>query len=81
MPEDNATSRALPRRMRPPVPTGFQVVLGAGSLLALLVVSILIAIFLVVGLKHDEAHLTDRDVPYASAVATAALNAKGVAND
>jgi methyl-accepting chemotaxis protein len=81
VPEDNATSRALPGRMRPRLPMGLQVVLGAGSLMALLVVSMLVAIVLVVGLKRDEAHLNDRDVPYASAVATAALNAKGIAND
>jgi methyl-accepting chemotaxis protein len=60
---------------------GFQVLLGVGGLLALLAASMLVAIFLVVGLKHNETHLNDRDVPYASAVATAALNAKGIAND
>jgi methyl-accepting chemotaxis protein len=60
---------------------GFQVLLGVGGLLALLAASMLVAIFLVVGLKHDETRLDDRDVPYASAAATAALNAKGIAND
>jgi methyl-accepting chemotaxis protein len=60
---------------------GFQVLLGVGGLLAPLAASMLVAIFLVVGLKHDETHLNDRDVPYASAAATAALNAKGIAND
>jgi methyl-accepting chemotaxis protein len=80
VPEDNATSPAMPAGRRRRLPMGFQVLLGAGSLLALLAVSILVAIFLVVGLKADEAHLNDRDV-YASAVAAAALNAKGIAND
>src|SRR6266487_1577059 len=78
--EDNATSQARPRRRRR-LPMGFQVLLGVGGLLALLAASMLVAIFLVVGLKHNETHLNDRDVPYASAVATAALNAKGIAND
>jgi methyl-accepting chemotaxis protein len=78
--EDNATSLARPRRRRR-LPMGFQVLLGVGGLLVLLAASMLIAIFLVVGLKHNETHLNDRDVPYASAVATAALNAKGIAND
>ncbi len=80
MAEDNATSQARPRRRRR-LPMGFQVLLGVGGLLALLAASMLVAIFLVVGLKHNETHLNDRDVPYASAVATAALNAKGIAND
>jgi methyl-accepting chemotaxis protein len=79
--EDNATSQALPRSTRPRLPMGFQVVLGVGSLLGLLVVSMLVAIVLVVGLEADETHLNDRDVSYASAVAAASLNAKGIAND
>jgi methyl-accepting chemotaxis protein len=41
----------------------------------------LVAIVLVVALKADERHGDDRGVPYASAVATASLNAKGVVND
>ena len=80
MAEDNAISPARPRR-RLRLPMGFQVLLGVGGLLALLAASMLVAIFLVVGLKHDETRLDDRDVPYASAAATAALNAKGIAND
>lgn len=75
------TSRALPRSTRPRLPMGLQVVLGVGSLLGLLVVSMLVAIVLVVGLKADETHLNDRDVSYTSAVAAASLNAKGIAND
>jgi methyl-accepting chemotaxis protein len=31
--------------------------------------------------RRDESSLSDRDVPYASAVASAALNAKGIATD
>jgi methyl-accepting chemotaxis protein len=60
---------------------GFQVVLGAGGLVGLLVVCMLVAIVLVVGLKAGEARLNGRDVSYASAVAAAALSAKGIAND
>jgi methyl-accepting chemotaxis protein len=60
---------------------GFQVLLGVGGLLTLLVVSMLVAIVVVAGLKADERHLNDRGVPDASAVAAAALNAKGIAND
>jgi methyl-accepting chemotaxis protein len=60
---------------------GFQVLLGAGGLLALLVVSMLVATLVVVALKADERYLNDRDVPYASAVAVDALNAKGIADD
>ena len=77
---ESQTSPAAPR-WRGRLPMGYQVLLGVGSLLALLAVSILVAILLVVGVKHDETHLNDRDVPYASAVATAALTAKGIAND
>jgi methyl-accepting chemotaxis protein len=66
---------------RRPLPIGFQAVLGVGALLALLAVSGLVAMVLVLNLKHDETHLNDRDVPYASAVAAATVNAKGIAND
>jgi methyl-accepting chemotaxis protein len=60
---------------------GRKMLLGLGILLALLAISMLAAISLVVGLRHDENGLNDRDVPYASAIATAALAAKGIAND
>jgi methyl-accepting chemotaxis protein len=55
--------------------------LGLGGLLALLVVSMLTAITLVIGLKHDETGLNDRYVRYSGAIATAAFDAKGIAND
>jgi methyl-accepting chemotaxis protein len=60
---------------------GRKVQLGLASLLGLLVVSMLCAIVVVIGLRDGETGLSDRDVPYLGAVATAALNAKGVAND
>jgi hypothetical protein len=63
------------------MPLGQQMLLGLGSLLALLVVSVLTAIALIVSLDHGENGLDNRDVPFAGAIATAALNAKGIAND
>jgi methyl-accepting chemotaxis protein len=60
---------------------GFQVVIGVGGLVALLVVSVVVAVFLITRLDGEQAQLYDRNVPYASAIAAAALNAKGVAND
>jgi methyl-accepting chemotaxis protein len=74
------THRARKREGRR-LPMGFQVWLGVGALLALLAGSVLVAVFLIVGVRHHESHLNDRAVPYARAVAAAALNAKGVAND
>jgi methyl-accepting chemotaxis protein len=79
--EDHATSRALLRGTRPRLPVGLQVVLGAGGLVGLLVACMLVALVLVVGLKAGETRLTGRDVSYSSAVAAAALGAKGIAND
>lgn len=78
--EDNGAVQAAPGARRR-VPMGHQFLLGLGGLLALFAAAMLVAIFLVVGLRHGETRLNDRDVPYASAVADAALNAKGVAND
>ena len=60
---------------------GFQVLFATGGLLALLAISMAVAMFLVVGLNHDEENLNDRDVPYGSSVAAAALDAKAIAND
>jgi methyl-accepting chemotaxis protein len=56
-------------------------VLGIGGLLSLVGVSVLIAVVLVLGLRNDQMTLNDRSVPYANAIAVAALNAKGIAND
>jgi methyl-accepting chemotaxis protein len=60
---------------------GFRVWLGVGGLLTLVAASILIAVFLVVGVRGHEQNLNERVVPYSSAVAAAALDAKGAAND
>jgi methyl-accepting chemotaxis protein len=69
------------RRARGRVPVGLQVKVAAGGLLALLAVSMGVAILLFVGLDQDQTHLNDRDLPYDSAINEAALNAKAVAND
>jgi CHASE3 domain sensor protein len=75
-----ASSR-LPLGSNIPVPVGFQVLIGVGSLLVLFVASILLAIFLVIELTNDNRHLSTHQVPYATAIEEAALAAKGAAND
>lgn len=64
-----------------PVPVGFQVLVGVGSLLVLFVAAFLLAIFLVVELSHESRQVSAREVPYATAIDEAALAAKGAAND
>ncbi|MFF5289208.1 CHASE3 domain-containing protein [Paractinoplanes globisporus] len=78
--EDDEAFPAAPG-IRRGVPMGRRVLLGLGGLLALFAVAMSVAIFLVISLRDGETRLNDRDVPYASAVADAALNAKGIAND
>jgi hypothetical protein len=68
--DEKRTSPARPRTPRR-LSLRYQVVLGVGSLLALLVTAMLVAIALVVTLKTGERHGDDRELPYASAVATA----------
>jgi methyl-accepting chemotaxis protein len=63
------------------LPLGFQVAAAVGGMLLVLVACVAVAVLLVEGLKHKQANLNDRGVPYATAVAAAALNAKGIAND
>jgi methyl-accepting chemotaxis protein len=55
--------------------------LALGGLLALVLAVLLLAVALVAHLGHDENQLNQGDVAFASATATAALQAKGVAND
>jgi methyl-accepting chemotaxis protein len=77
-----AHKRALRvHRARHRLPMGFQVWLGVGGLLALVAGLVALAVFLIVGVRDHESHLNERAVPYARAVAAAALSAKGVAND
>jgi methyl-accepting chemotaxis protein len=52
-----------------------------GVLLAVLTISFVVAVLLVLDLRADQSRLQSRYVPYASAVAEAALHAKGIAND
>lgn len=57
------------------------VLVGMGSLLALLAVAIVAALLLIVDLNDDATQLTDNQVQYATAIDAAALNAKAIAND
>jgi methyl-accepting chemotaxis protein len=87
--QKNPSSRAslasgrlrVPRRSGGRLPPDYQVLVGIGGLLALLAVAVVVAVFLIVGLRNDTTHLTDRQVQYATAIDAAALNAKGMAND
>lgn len=63
------------------LPVGFQVVAVIGVLFAVLAASIVVAVLSLVSLSEDQGELQDKNVPYAVAIATAALNAKGMAND
>ena len=62
------------------LPVGFQVVAVMGVLFAVLIASIVVVSMSLVSLGRDQAELQDNDVPYAVAIATAALNAKAMAN-
>jgi methyl-accepting chemotaxis protein len=54
---------------------------GATSLLALLVIGVLIAVFLVMRLGAEARDLTRRQVQYSTALSSATIHAKGIAND
>ena len=71
----------LPLGFRGGVPLGFQVLIGIGGLLALLIISVVVAVLLITRLSGEQAQLYDRNIPYARATAAAALNAKSIAND
>jgi CHASE3 domain sensor protein len=58
-----------------------QVLLGLGSLVALLAGAVGVAVFLIVSLEDDTSYLSDRHVRYATAIHQAALEAKGIANN
>lgn len=68
-----------PRRARPS--PDLVVLVGMGSLLALLAVAIVAALLLIVDVNDDATRLTDREIQYATAISAAALNAKAIAND
>jgi methyl-accepting chemotaxis protein len=69
------------QRLRLRLPLRTQVILGVGALVGLVAVSVLLAVFLVLHLRDGQRQLHDRGIPYANAIADAALNAKGIAND
>jgi CHASE3 domain sensor protein len=60
---------------------GFPILVAVGLLLGIVAIAIGIAIYSIFRLSQDQAQLQDQNVPYAVAVATVALNAKGIAND
>jgi methyl-accepting chemotaxis protein len=58
-----------------------QVLVGVGSLLALLAIAVGLAVILIVSFEGDATDVSNRHVLYATAVHEAALSAKGIAND
>jgi methyl-accepting chemotaxis protein len=58
-----------------------QVLIGVGSLLALLAVAVGLAVILIVSFEDDATGDARRNVLYATAINEAALSAKGIAND
>ena len=58
-----------------------QVLIGVGSLLALLAVAVGLAVILIVSFEDDATDDAHRHVLYATAIHEAALSAKGIAND
>lgn len=72
------TPRASLRRR---LPLGYPVLLGTGALLVLLVLVGAVALTVLLRTWSLDRHLDDGGVPYAGAVAAAALDAKGIAND
>ncbi len=59
----------------------FLVLAGGGLVLLLLVAAVAGAAASIVSLSRDQAELQDHNVPFTVAISTAALNAKGIAND
>ena len=51
------------------------------ALLMLLTVSVLVAVFLIIGVRKHSTQLVDQQVRYSTAIDEAALHAKGIAND
>jgi methyl-accepting chemotaxis protein len=63
------------------LPLGFQVLVGIGVLVLLVVITGGVGVVAVLGLQSDETRLSESNVPYANAIALASLDAKGIAND
>jgi methyl-accepting chemotaxis protein len=69
------------RRGRHRLGSDTQVLIGVGSLLALLAIAVGVAVVLIVSLEDDVTRRSHRHVLYANAIHEAALSAKGIAND
>ena len=76
-----ASGNQLRRTGRLRLASDVQVLIGVGSLLALLAVAVGVAVFLIVSLEDNATNLSNRHVQYATAIHEAALSAKGMAND
>jgi methyl-accepting chemotaxis protein len=60
---------------------GVQVLIAIGLLMLMVFVTGGVGLALLFGLRGDERRLNDANVPYANAISSAALDAKGIAND
>jgi methyl-accepting chemotaxis protein len=63
------------------LPVPFALLAALAFVFAMLAAAIVGAVFSIFSLSRDQAELQERNVPYAVAISTAALNAKGMAND
>ena len=84
MADDHRTLRPMPPAAAPTrtaLPPTYQVVVAAGVIIAILAALVVAAVLALVSLRQDQLRFQDRNVPYAVAIANAALNAKGMAND
>jgi methyl-accepting chemotaxis protein len=70
-----------PATERPRRPRESHIYAAIGLLLGLLAVSFAVAVLLVLDFRSEQSQLQTRHVPYATAVAEAALLAKSIAND
>jgi CHASE3 domain sensor protein len=74
--------RREPRLSRGSRPlSGSPILVAVSLLLGIVALAIGIAVYSIFSLSQDQSQLQDQNVPYAVAVATVALNAKGIAND
>jgi len=76
----NTHRRRLRSGLRHRLASDVQVLIGVGSLLALLAVAVGLAVILIVSFEDDATEDTHRHVLYATAIHEAALSAKGIAN-
>jgi CHASE3 domain sensor protein len=79
--EKNSFAAAPPSGRTNGLPFGFKVLASIAVVFAMFAAAIAGAIFSIYSLSRDQAQLQERNVPYATAISTAALNAKGMAND